>query len=191
MTSFAGLSDIETLQLLVNGEDSAFTEIYNRYWRKLIALAYSHTKDKFLAEEIVQEVFLSLWNRKDTVKIESLSSYLATAIKFSVFKSVYNTNRRSKIIEKLSFHSSPDLPEEIVHAKFLQEYLNGIIEELPEKCRIVYLQSRQQGLSIKEIALEMSISEKTVEAHLTKALKVLRVSLKQFLIALFIMKYLS
>ena len=189
MTPYTTFPDSDILQQLAVGEESAFTEIYNRYWRKLIALAYSHTKDKYLAEEIVQEVFLSLWNRRETVEIKTLGGYLATAIKFSVFKHTYNSGRRAKIIERFSSAQTADLPEEIVHAKFLQEYINGIVEQLPEKCRLVYSYSRNEGLSIKEISTQMAISEKTAEAHLTKALKVLRLNLKEFLIVLFIINY--
>ncbi|MCJ8209579.1 RNA polymerase sigma-70 factor [Mucilaginibacter sp. RS28] len=183
------LSDEEVLQQFICGDEGAFTEVYNRYWKPLLALAYRHTKDKFLSEEIVQEVFVSLWNRKDKVKINSLEGYLATAIKFSVFKHTFNTNRRERLLAGFSFNSSSALPEDILQAKFLEDYINGIVERLPEKCRYVYLKSRHEGLNIKEIAEEMSLSEKTVEAHLTKALKVLRLNLKEILVLVLFVKY--
>lgn len=188
MILYTKFTDSELLQFLVNGEEGAFTEIYNRYWKKLIALAYSHTRDKFLAEEIVQEVFLSLWNRKETINIQSISPYLGTAVKFSIFKYIYTRNRRESIIKSFISNSSADLPDELVQAKFMQEYINGIVEQLPEKCRMVYRNSREKGLSMKEIAREMSISEKTVEAHLSKALKVIRVNLKHFLMLLVLLR---
>ena len=189
MNSTIGFADNELLNLLAEGKEFAFTEIYNRYWKRLFALAYSYTKDKYAAEEIVQEVFFSLWNRKGTLKIETLSSYLATAIKFSVFKSVYTRNRQAQIIEGIAKTMMADLPEDLVHAKFLEEYVNGIVEQLPEKCRQVYKYSRQQGLSAQEIAAEMNIAEKTVEAHLTKALKVLRLNLKEIMLLIIFLKH--
>lgn len=189
MLFYAKLCDKELLQLLVTGKEDAFTEIYNRYWKKLIALAYSHTKDKFTAEEVVQEVFLSLWNRKSVLQIETLNAYLATAVKFSIFKHIHSTARQSKLAEKILVKPLFDLPDETVSAKFLEEYINGIVEQLPEKCRIVYTYSRKQGLSIAEISTQMNIAEKTVEAHLTKALKVLRLNLKEILVlAIFLNK---
>lgn len=183
-------TDNELLELFTTGNDAAFTEIYNRYWKKLIALGFSYTKDKFAAEEIVQEVFVSLWNRRDVVKIDTLSSYLATAIKFSVFKNIYTKNRREKLLERMPGSSLAEIPEDLFHAKFLEEYVNGLVEQLPEKCRMVYQYSRQKGLSPQEIADEMNIAKKTVEAHLTKALKMLRLNLKEIMVLLVILKQL-
>ena len=181
MNSLDKLDDVKLVELMQRGNEDAFSAIFNRYWKRLISLAYSHTKDKYLAEEIVQDIFFSLWKRRDTVKIDSLSAYLATAVKFSVFKNVLHNTRRTKIIDSIKPISHSDITEESINAKFLQEYIDGIVEELPEKCRLVYIYSRHQGLSIREISQEMSISEKTAEAHLTKALKVLRLNLKEFL----------
>ena len=186
---YTSLPDDELLRLLVERDECAFTEIYSRYWKKLIAIAYSHTKDKFAAEEIVQEVFLSVWTRCEIIRINSLKAYLATAVKFAVFKNVFNTNRRLKILGELA-HTTAPLTDEVIHAKFLQEYINDVVEQMPEKCRLVYKYSRNEGLSAKEIAREMSIAEKTVEAHLTKALKILRLNLKSFLAIAVLLKHL-
>ncbi|RFZ84154.1 RNA polymerase sigma-70 factor [Mucilaginibacter terrenus] len=187
MKSDVKLTDSELLDLFANGNDNAFADIYNRYWKRLVALAYSYTKEKFAAEEIVQEVFVSLWNRRGHVKIETLNSYLATSIKFAVFKGIYTKSRHEKLLEKMPGSPSADLPEDLLHAKFLEEYVNGLVEQLPEKCRLVYQYSRQKGLSPQEIADEMNIAKKTVEAHLTKALKVLRLNLKEMMILIILL----
>ena len=101
MKSDPNFDETNVLALLKQGDTNAFTEIYNKYWRILIACAYSHMKDKFLAEEIVQEVFLSLWNKKGTVEINSLSAYLGTAVKFSIFKFHHREVLHSGIKEKI------------------------------------------------------------------------------------------
>ena len=75
--------------------------------------------------------------------------------------------------------SGNDLLEDKINAKFLQDYIDGIVEQLPEKSRLVYNYSRKKGLSNAEIAREMRISQKTVEGHLTKVLKTLRLSVKE------------
>ncbi|SHE88072.1 RNA polymerase sigma-70 factor [Pedobacter caeni] len=187
MGVYVNFSDQKLLGELRLGNRVAFTELFNRYWKKLLAISYTYTKDRSSSEEIVQEVFIGLWNRKNQLDIKSLEAYLATAVKFSVFKSIHQQKRREELA-MLNYQTElVALDEEKIHAKFLQEYIDGIVEQLPEKCRLVFKYSRNDGLSIPEIAKEMDIAEKTVEAHLTKALKTLKKDLNNsgtFLIAL-------
>lgn len=171
-------SDKELISLLVAGREEAFTEIYHRYWEKLFAIAYNLTRDQVLAEEITQEVFISLWDRKGDVRIDTLNGYLATAIKFSVFKHIRRQRRRLEIVKDNYHKWSVNDEEEKIYARFLKEYVEGIVEQLPEKCRLVFEYSRREGLTIPEIAAKMNISPKTAEAHLTKALKTIRINLK-------------
>jgi len=168
----------ELIAALILGSESAFTEIYEHYWLKLLALAYSHTKNKQAAEGIVQDVFISVWNRRDTLKIHSLSNYFAIAVKFSVFKHKQRELRRREIEFENCKSEELIQDDKMIEARFLEEYFKGVVDQLPDKCRMVFNYSRVKGLSNPEIAREMNISGKTVEAHLTKAIKVLRVSMK-------------
>jgi RNA polymerase sigma factor (sigma-70 family) len=153
MIEYPELSDNELLTLLTQSDERAFSEINNRYWSKLFTIAYGHTKNRYLAEETVQEVFISVWNRREIIRIDSLKAYLATAVKFSIFKIIFNQNRRGKIVG--SIVQKPEaLTDEVLYAKFLQEYINGIVEQLPEKCRMVYHYSRNDGMATKAIATE-------------------------------------
>lgn len=157
-----------------SNDETAFSSLYDRYWDKLLSIAYKHSKDRSTAKEIVQELFISLWNRRNTLQIENPGSYFATAVKFSVFKMYYREHERTdKLKLNLSFDENYTI-DELISARFLEEYLNGIVETLPEKCRMVFKYSREKGMKIPEIAAQMGISEKTVEAHLTKSLKTLR-----------------
>lgn len=183
------LSDKELIRLLITGRQDAFTEIYNRYWEKLFAIAYNLTKDQVQAEEITQEVFISLWDRKGDVQIDTLNGYLATAIKFSVFKHIGRQRRRLQIVKDHYSKWSVDDEEEKIYARFLKEYVEGIVEQLPEKCRLVFEYSRRDGLTIPEIAEKMNISPKTAEAHLTKALKTIRLNLRQSAPMLLVLLY--
>src|SRR5690554_5257488 len=187
MKFYSSYSDSKLAVLLSQGDEGAFTEIYGRYSEKLLAIAYYYTKDKNFAEEIVQEVFSGLWERRNQLKIETLSAYLATAIKFSVFRTVHRQRRRAEIVELNYRVNGNDLLEETIHAKFLQEYIDGIVEQLPEKCRLVYKYSRNKGLSNSEISEEMDIAEKTVESHMTKALKALRSNLKELGVSIYLL----
>jgi RNA polymerase sigma-70 factor (family 1) len=178
VAQYSSLSDQELTVLLMDGSHAAFTEIYDRYWNKLMAIAYNHTKDKSAAKEIVQELFVSLWKRKDKVIIHTLNSYLVTAIKFAVYKQIERERRRREIENQEYKQGSYTEDELNIEARFLQEYINGQIELLPEKCRLVFNYSRVKGMTIPEIAREMEISEKTAEGHLTKGLKTIRLNLK-------------
>jgi RNA polymerase sigma-70 factor (family 1) len=172
------LSDSELVLALQKSEEFAIAEIYHRYWRKLLAIAFNHTKDKVAAEEIVQEVLIKLWDKREQVQIDSLPAYLATATKFSVLTAIQRQKRRSDIAMAIYGQKLHDFDDEKIYARFLQEYINGVVETLPEKCRLVFKYSREQGKTLSEIALHMNIAEKTAEAHLTKALKVIRLSLR-------------
>ncbi len=179
MNGYSQHSDAQLMMSLREGDNTAFTELYNRYWRQLLAIAYHHSGDKVVAEEIVQEVFISLWNRRNELYIDNVAAYLATAIRLSVFRQYAKEKRRSQIREQIVDPVSQSWDEEKIYTRFQQQYIQGIIESLPEKCRLVFKLSREEGLSIPEIAQRMGIAEKTAEAHLTKALKELRLKLNR------------
>ena len=170
---------------LKEGSRDAFGEIYAHYWKSLLSVAYGHTKDKEMAEEIVQDVFVSLWQRRDQVDIQSLSAYLATAVKFATFKTLQRSRRQEQIREDVLPQHGQQLDEEAIDARFLKEYLDGVIENLPDRCRLVFQLSRDAQKSHQEIAEQLSISEKAVEANITRALKVLRVNLRRVGFGLF------
>lgn len=170
----------ELIQGLARGSESAFDEIYRRYWKVLLGIALSHADDETIAEEMVQEVFVRLWERRGQVNILSLPAYLAKSVKFAVFNNNLKARRQRSLLEA---GYRPDLVQRDdaqIYARFTEEYLAGVIDRLPQKCQVVFRYSREQGLSLPEIAGELDISVKTAEGHLTKALKILRLSLKDF-----------
>jgi RNA polymerase sigma-70 factor (ECF subfamily) len=171
-------SDKQLIASLKAGDANAMTEIYNRYWRKMLLVAYNLTKDKSTAQEIVQQVLIKLWDRRDTVNIDSLPNYLAVAVKYSVYTYLSREKRRSEVDAANLPKAVDNFDEEKIYANFLQEYISGVVDTLPEKCKLVFKYSRENGKTIPEIARDLSISEKTVEAHLTKALKSIKYSLK-------------
>jgi RNA polymerase sigma-70 factor (family 1) len=179
MKGASTLSDEELLHRLRSGDEKAFTEIYHRYWEKLLAIGYFHTQNKQAAEDIVHEVMISLWTRRSALDIQSLQSYLATAIKFAVFKAIARDKRRRQLLQHQAAPGSETSLEEKLDTRFLQEYLSGIIEELPEKARLVFHYSRDLGLSVSEIAGKLDLSPKAVEYHITKALRSIREALRK------------
>lgn len=176
---FESLNDDQLIARLQMSDARAITEIYRRYWKKLLAIAYNHIGDKDDAEEVVQTVFIKLWDKRNDIAIGQLPNYLATAVKYSVFSMIQKKNRKNEVGQFFVMnHQSQDYEEEKIYTIFLRQYIKGVVEELPDRCRLVFTYSREQGKTIPEIATTMNIAEKTVEAHLTKALRRIKHSLK-------------
>ncbi len=161
---------------------AAFEEIYNRYWDKLYTAAYKRVQLKEVSEELVQDLFTSLWVNRNKVDIRtSLASYLFTSIKYLVLNYMQKEMVRSNYRESLSGNRIDNSTEETVLLNDLALNINAAVEQLPDKCKSVFELSRKEYKSNKEIAAELGISEKTVENQLTKALKRLRLGLNSLL----------
>lgn len=185
MSSFEALSDNELLELITSGDRNAFSEIYNRYWKKLLSVAVNKIDELEEAEEIVQDIFISFWERRQKLEITaSLNAYLAVSVKYRVLKVLAKRSQHLKYADHSFKLIDPSVnsTEEWLEFEELKSRLQILVSNLPEKCRLVYQLSREQGFSQKEIAKECSISEKTVEAHLGKALKSLRTGLGRILL---------
>jgi RNA polymerase sigma-70 factor (family 1) len=164
---------------LRRGDEKAFTEIYERYWEKLFAIAYHFAKSKETAEEIVQEIFLRLWDRRGDVLIADLGAYLATACKFAVFKQLVRQQKRRQLLHEYLAPVSVADDTAAIEARFLEEYIHGIVETLSDQCRVVYELRRNDNLPVEEIARILRISPNTARNHLNKALKTIRLSLRE------------
>lgn len=186
MVIYRDLSDNELYLYLHEGDENAFTEIYNRFWKKLFTIAANRVGNLEEAEEIVQDLFTSLWNKRfDMVLRSDLASYLAVSVKYRVIKSMDRRYNEKRYVDSLlGTGLIDDSTQQKLAFEELQEELEKHIQNLPEKCQLVFRLSRQDGYSQKKIAKELGISEKTVEAHLGKAFKKLRARLAGFLTTL-------
>jgi RNA polymerase sigma-70 factor (ECF subfamily) len=173
-------TDQQLLDLIRTGDRGAFTELYNRYWDKTYAVALHRLDDEHEAEEVVQEVFLSIWQRRATLQLtHTVATYLSVAVKYKVINHLAKQHRRQLQNDELTT-TSPNVADSTadwLHEKELRQLLEKSISQLPEKCRIVFLLSRDENKTYAEIAAELNISQKTVEAHMSKALRELRETL--------------
>lgn len=180
MLNYSLYTDQELTSLLKEDDHAAFTEIYKRHWKKMLLIAWNHSNDNTASKDIVHEVFISLWERRHLVDVLNLPAFLATSVKFSIYKYYQRENRRHELTRLNYEFTELTHDEDKLDALFLQEYINGIVEEMPERCQLVFRYSREMGMKNHEIALKISVTEKAVEATLTRALKIIRAELKNY-----------
>lgn len=175
--AYGSLTDFELTKMLVSGDHKAFIEIYNRFQAILYVYACKITMDKGEAEDIVQEVFIYLWDKRTTVILRSsLSSYLYSAVRYKFFNLLDHQKIRRDY--KQSFQNFLEHGEYITDNYIREKEFSQLIEKeiaaLPDKMREIFELSRRQNLSRTEIAEKLNISEKTVKNQISNALKILR-----------------
>lgn len=181
MNKFESYSDEYLASLLHRGEMRAFETIYKRYWRRLFIAAYQRIGSRESCEELVQDIFTGLWNNRDKVHIQCLQVYLHTAVRYRVIDCIHREMVRKGAMGQREQVMINNCTEEDVLLEDLNGALQKEISKLPTRCQLVFKLSRENNLSIKQVAHELGISEKTVENQLTKALKLLRMNLRHFI----------
>ena len=176
--------DAILLKLLKAGDGAAFEEIYFRYSEPVFLAALKKVRSKTIAEELVQNLFISLWVKRETVQIQQLQSYLQSAIRYQVIDYI-----RSKIVRERYYQLAKEqmnVQENLSESRLLLNELSiaidNTIKKLPQKTQEIFRLSRYEKRSIKEIAQYMNLSEKAVEYHVTQSLKFMRLHLKDFII---------
>lgn len=180
MNAFHAYSDKALLDMVRQSSEAAFTEIYDRYWARMYAVALYHFQSKETAEDVLHDIFFSLWKRRQSLEIESLAGYLATAVKHRVFSELRRLQKNGNPVAIVEMGE-----ENLSEFRLLLQEAQREIDRLPEKTRIIFRSSRFAGRRNKEIAAAMGISEKAVEKHIHKALKTLRTQLRSFLFYFF------
>lgn len=181
-------SDDRLIALIQENDLAAFEHIYNKYWSKLYLSAYNILRDRQVSEDITQEVLVSLWMKRSSLQVTtSLNAYLYTAVRYQVFNVLRSGKVKADLFNSLEELFSNNGGEEILSEKEINRLLEQGVAELPEKCRQIFLMSRKEHLSTKEIAERLGISPKTVENQLTIALNRLRKTLGDFVCMALIM----
>lgn len=180
MITYDSLADAELTNLLKSNDTVAFTELYNRYKGILYIYACKITKDDDIAEDLIQELFINLWDKRETINFtSSISSYLYSAVRYKFFDLVDKQKVRADYVQafQLFLDKGEYLTDNYITEKELAATIEKEIANLPAKMREVFLLSRKENLSNKEIAERLDISEKTVKNQLSTALKTLKVKL--------------
>lgn len=177
-------TDAELLTKIKENDHQAFKEIYKRYWKVCFLQLFKKSSSKELAEELIQNIFISLWERRQIVEINNLSAYLMSAVRFSFINYLKNVLQFDQYAEYKKTHSEigANSLEEQLAVRELSISIEKGINMLPRKTREVFVLSRLEYNSVKEIAQKLKISEKAVEYHITQSLKAMRLALKDYMI---------
>ena len=169
----------------VSPDEQAFKIIYDQYWLALFQYAFNVLNDKTVCEDIVQQVFVSLWQKNENLEIENLSAYLFRAVKFQILKHLRNGKITQQHLDQITFLASYNDIEEKLVAKDLESQLKKLIGQLPERCRHIFTLSRFEHRTNQEIAQHLGLSIQTVKNQISKAINYIRQEMpNNFLVAL-------
>lgn len=179
----ANYTDDMLMDLIRQDKHFAFNELYRRHWEKMLNIAYKRLKSADVAEELVQEAFLNLYLKRKTLVITtSIAAYLHTVLKYKVLDEVRAQLVRNNYREE--WLNRPEVVSDDVHTmlehKELSTLMLNMADQLAPKCKEVFLLRYKEQLSIKMIAEQLQISEKTVEGHISVARKTLKGLLKDY-----------
>jgi RNA polymerase sigma-70 factor (ECF subfamily) len=176
------LRDSDIIGRIRNGDTGQFESLFRSSYVSLVRYARTMIKDHDTAEEIVQDLFFKLWQDKEKLNIESsLNGYLFRSVHNRCLHYIEHTKVVERHAEEMLYQQTESIesPSDILNYKELQEKVARIIERLPERCGKIFTMSRFEGLKYTEIAEKLSVSVKTVEANMGRALKEFRKELAQ------------
>ncbi|MBS4012298.1 MAG: RNA polymerase sigma-70 factor [Bacteroidetes bacterium] len=169
-------------------DKQSFQVVFNEYYTSLCRFAVSFLGDNDSAEEIVQQVFVNLWEKRNTIdQDKSVKTYLFTSVKNRSLNYIRDNKKYRSYY--LDFELEMEIPVEgkdVVSESDLNNQINRALDKLPDKCREVFMLCRFEDMKYKEVAEKLGISQKTVEAQMSKALKILREELKDYFVLLLI-----
>ena len=169
-------SDQKLIEQVSKGNELAFDHFYNKYWDSLFISAYVILKDVEACKDIVQDVFLNVWERSNLDKIDNIEAYLHQSVKFKVLMALRKGKVSDKHLQTLQ-ELIANTTEEQLDYEDLHETIESSIKSLPAKCQEVFRLSRIEHLSNNQIAERLSISVRTVETHISNALRQIRSNL--------------
>ncbi|RBL88200.1 sigma-70 family RNA polymerase sigma factor [Chitinophaga flava] len=179
------LTDHRLLLLIQKGNHAAFTAFVNRYWEEIYTYTKSRIRQGVDAQDIVQDIFISCWNNRERLHIGEngrLTAYLYQAARYAIIDyfsrpgiTVYN----DILLEAVADRQMENNSEAQLYLKELELHIRQEVDQLPDRLKMPYLLSREGNLSLKDIALKMSLSEQTVKNNITTALRILRARLHE------------
>lgn len=167
-------SDEELFLKVKEGNELAFKQLYDKHWKRLYRFSLKLLREVSDAKDVVQEVFLALWLKRDTLEISNLPSYLYASTKYACLKRIGKGKAEALLLEKMNAHLNENNIDRQISYRETKDNLEKIIDSLPDKTMRIFKMSRYDDMSNKEIADKLKISIKAVEYHITQSIKHLR-----------------
>lgn len=186
MKKYSEFNDEYLFSMSQNGDDDAFHVLYVRFFPMLYVHAQQKIGDSQDAKDLIQDIFTNLYYKKEELgQINNFSGYLYVLLKNRILNFIAKKSVRVNYLEKLDFNTSIRDVESYVFERELQEQIENGVKFLPEKMRQVFIMSRYEHLSHKEIGERLDISDKTVKRQIVNALKIIKSKLHVFFIYFF------
>lgn len=175
------ITDQSLVESIKNSNQGVFELVFNFYYSGLVVFADQIIKDTSISEDIVQSVFMKLWETRETIDIRSFRSYFIQCVKNRCIDHLRSQQVKAKFDNRVPESEPPVMDENLWTKTELSELIEQSVESLPPRCREIFRMSRYENLKIAEIADRLNISKRTVETQISKALKILRVKLIDYL----------
>ena len=175
--------DKQIVKKIKKGDIKAFELFFKQHYKDLCNYAFYYLKNAEDAEEVVQDIFYILWKNRKELNIKSIKSYMYQSVKNNCLQQIRLRSVNEKFIGyvKHAYKEQGDQADKILNAKDINQIIEETLNSLPERCRQIFKLSRYEGLKYREIAAKLSISIKTVEANMGKALMHFRNNLKAYI----------
>lgn len=169
--------DNNQLQRIATGDEQAFRQLFEQNWGQVYGVAFAFMKSEAIAEEVVQDIFLKIWLKKEQlIDVEKPVSYLSAFIRNHILNELRKKTKEETFRKRLLeyFQQQNYSPEEQLLLKESESIINAAVSTLPPRQQLIYKLSRQQGLTQDDIAHQLHISKNTVKSHMNKALHAIR-----------------
>lgn len=184
------ITDHSLVESIRNSNQGVFELVFNYYYSGLVVYADQIIKDTVISEDIVQSVFMKLWETRETIEIRSFRSYFIQCVKNRCIDHLRSLQVKQRFDNRIPEADHLVMEEDLWTKNELSELIQKAIEDLAPRCREIFWMSRYENLKIAEIAEKLNISKRTVETQISKALKILRIKLVDYL-SLFILYFFS
>ncbi|MCK9342554.1 MAG: RNA polymerase sigma-70 factor [Massilibacteroides sp.] len=177
-------SEKELLLLIAKGDQRAFADFYDLYYKQIFRVSYYYMKNATACEEVVNDVFFALWkSRTKLVEIENLRTYIYVSTRNTCLKALRIEDKNPLLFDELPIQLDFEESEETegaIHFKEMNHMLQQAVAQLPERCREIFILTRLEGMKTKEVAKILSISESTIRGQIKLAVKKVSETLKPF-----------